>query len=134
MLRHDMKQKTPPGFVTVDRADVVAACLAVLVRELHGLGLKREVALALLRDFPDRIEAALTRGPRALILFRLDRKNPASIVSDDDERLERFTAEAEAAGAGLLGLNPYHVAFLAAKAEGFATLKQGGQHYDRALH
>lgn len=135
MLRHEVNQKTPPGFVAVDRADVVAACLAVLIRELHGLGLKREVALAVLRDAADRIDAALTRGPRALVLYRLDRKAPVGIVSDDDARLATFTAEAEASGAGLIGVNPYRVAVLAAKAkaEGCATVKQGGQ-YDRALH
>lgn len=135
MLRHEVNHKTPPGFVAVDRADVVAACLAVLIRELHSLGLKREVALAVLRDAADRIDAALTRGPRALVLYRLDRKAPVGIVSDDDARLTTFTAEAEASGAGLVGLNPYRVAVLAAKAkaEGCATLKQGGQ-YDRALH
>lgn len=135
MLRHEMNQKTPPGFVAVDRADVVAACLAVLIRELHGLGLKREVALAVLRDAADRIDAALTRGPRALVLYRLDRKAPVGIVSDDDARLATFAAEAEASGAGLIGVNPYRVAVLAAKAkaEGCATVKQGGQ-YDRALH
>lgn len=135
MLRHEVNHKTPPGFVAVDRADVVAACLAVLIRELHSLGLKREVALAVLRDAADRIDAALTRGPRALVLYRLDRKAPVGIVSDDDARLATFTAEAEALGAGLVGLNPYRVAVLAAKAkaEGCATVMQGGQ-YDRALH
>jgi len=135
MLPHEVNQNAPPEFVAVDRADVVAACLAVLIRELHSLGLKREVALAVLRDAADRIDAALTRGPRALVLYRLDRKAPVGIVSDDDARLATFTAEAEASGAGLIGVNPYRVAVLAAKAkiEGCATLKQGGQ-YDRALH
>lgn len=135
MLRHDVNQNTPPGLVAVDRADVVAACLAVLIRELHGLGLKRKTALEVLRDAPDRIDAALTRGPRALVVYRLDLKAPVGIVSDDDARLAAFTAEAETSGAGLIGLNPYRVALLAAqaKAEGCATLKQGG-HYDRALH
>lgn len=135
MLRHEVNQENSPGFVAVDRADVVAACLTVLIRKLHSLGLKREVALAVLRDAADRIDTALTRGPRALVLYRLDRKAPVGIVSDDDARLATFTAEAEASGAGLVGLNPYRVAVLAAKAkaEGYATVKQGGQ-YDRALH
>lgn len=135
MLRNDVNHKAPPGFVAVDRTDAVAACLAVLIRELHSLGLNRKVALAVLRDAADRIDAALTRGPRALVIYRLDRKAPVGIVSDDDARLATFTADAEASGAGLIGINPYRVAVLAAqaKAEGCATLKQGGQH-DRALH
>lgn len=48
----------------------------MLIRELHSLGLNREVALAVLRDATDRIDAALTRGPRALVLYRLDPVSP----------------------------------------------------------
>ncbi|KAF0676275.1 hypothetical protein [Profundibacterium mesophilum] len=43
------------------RANVVAACLAVLTREVHGAGLEKHDALDLLRDAPDKIDAALGR-------------------------------------------------------------------------
>ena len=55
-----------------ERGAVVAACLAVLTREFHSAGMDRDTALALLRDAPDKIDAALTRGFRAMVVYRLD--------------------------------------------------------------
>ncbi|WPZ30304.1 hypothetical protein T8A63_04385 [Sulfitobacter sp. OXR-159] len=96
------------------RADVVAASLAMLVRALYEAGVSQPVAMNCLRNAPDMIEAALTRGAGALIVYRLNPDAPRGIVSDRQVRLEAFTAEARAKNAPLFGLNPHRVARLAA--------------------
>jgi hypothetical protein len=95
------------------RTDVVAASLAVLVRALQEAGVPQPVAMACLRDAPDKIEAALTRGAGALIVYHLSKDQPRGIVSDQTARLEAFTAEARARDVPLFGLNPHLVARLA---------------------
>lgn len=101
-----------------ERDLVIAACLTVLVREFYAAGLKRRSAMELLRDASDRIDAALTRGSRALVLYRLDKEKPTGIVSDDDQRLHRFERAAYADGVPLTGINPYLVAQVASEATG----------------
>lgn len=105
------------------RADVVTASLAALVREMHNAGISEPVAMACLRDAPEKIEAALTRGAGALVVYRMDADSPRGIVSDQDSRLNAFTAEARAQNAPLFGLNPYRIAVLAKalQAESAAT-------------
>jgi len=95
------------------RVDVVAASLAVLVRALHEAGVTQPLAMACLRDAPDKIEAALTRGAGAMVVYRLNKDGPCGIVSDQSERLEAFTAGARAANAPLFGLNPHRIALIA---------------------
>lgn len=133
MLLNNANQ-TPPGYVAIEWCDVTAACIAVLTREIRGLGLDSGPALRLLNDAPAKIEAALAMGPNGLVMFCLDASAPAAIASDDDDHLARFEADAQAAGVSLLGLNPTLVAALAARAEGFAGMKHGGGQYERALH
>ena len=55
------------------RVHVTAACLTILTREVYGAGLETQDALDLLRDAPDKIGAALQRGPSALVVYRLDK-------------------------------------------------------------
>lgn len=98
---------------THTRQDVVAASLAVLVRALHEAGVPKALAMDCLRDAPDKIEAALTRGAGALIIYRLNADGPRGIVSDQDKRLEAFTARARADNAPLFGLNPHRIAMIA---------------------
>lgn len=107
------------------RAHVVAACLAILTREFHSAGLDTQDALDLLRDAPDKIDAALTRGPRALVVYRLDRAGARGLVSESDSRLNHFTAVAEQDGAPLFGLCPAAIADLAAHIDaGCASLRK----------
>lgn len=77
------------------RTNVVAACLAVLTREMHAAGLDKQDAFDLLRDAPDKIEAALTRGPSALVVYRLDQAGARGVVTAVESRLNQFTAVAE---------------------------------------
>ena len=107
------------------RSNVVAACLAVLTREMHGAGLDKQDAYDLLRDAPDKIDAALTRGPRALVVYRLDRAGARGMVSAVESRLNHFTAVAEQEGAPLFGFCPGAIAELAAHIDaGVASLKK----------
>ena len=107
------------------RAHVVAACLAILTREFHSAGLETQDALDLLRDAPDRIDAALTRGPRALVVYRLDHTGARGLVSESDSRLSHFTAVAEQDGAPLFGFCPAAIADLAAHIDaGCASLRK----------
>ena len=117
------------------RGAVVAACLAVLTREIYAAGVDRDTALALLRDAPDKIEAALSRGFRALVVYRLDGRNARGLVSDSDERLKAFEAMARRDRAPLVGINPTLVADLALVARQHAALTMGGEHHaSRAIH
>jgi hypothetical protein len=99
--------------VQATRTDVVAASLAVLVRALQEAGVPQPVAMACLRDAPDKIESALTRGAGALIIYRLSKDQPHGIVSDQTARLEAFTAAARAKNIPLFGLNPHRIAMIA---------------------
>ncbi len=95
------------------RADVVTASLAVLVRAMKDNNVGDEAAMACLRDAPDKIEAALTRGCGALVIYRLDPDAPRGIVGTADTRLAAFVDEARGAGVPVIGLNPDLVAQLA---------------------
>ena len=111
----------PPAAAQFGRSHVVAACLAVLVREVHGAGLETQDALDLLRDAPDKIAAALSRGPGALVVYRLDRRGARGVVSDSESRLNHFVAVAEQDGAPLFGFCPAAIAELAAHIDGGAA-------------
>lgn len=107
------------------RAHVVAACLALLTREFHSTGLETQDALDLLRDAPDKIDAALSRGPRALVVYRLDGRGARGLVSDSESRLNQFVAVAEQDGAPLFGFCPAVIAELAAHIDaGAASLRK----------
>lgn len=107
------------------RTHVMAACLAVLTREIHGARLEKHGALDLLQDAPDKIDAALTRGPGALVVYRLDRRGARGVVSDSESRLGHFTAAAEQEGAPLFGYCPSAIAELAVHIDaGAASLKK----------
>ncbi|TGN54892.1 hypothetical protein E4L95_15260 [Paracoccus liaowanqingii] len=110
------------------RGAVVAACLAVLTREIYAAGVDRDTALALLRDAPDKIEAALTRGFRAMVVYRLDGRKARGLVSDQDDKLRAFEAQARQDRAPLVGINPTLVADLAAVARDHAALTMGARH------
>ena len=113
--------------IQLGRPHVVAACLAVLTREIHCAGVEQHDALDLLRDAPDKIEAALTRGPGALVVYRLDPNGARGVVTDSQSRLERFVAAAEHESAPLFGFCPAAIAELAAHIDaGAASLKKGG--------
>lgn len=111
-----------------NRGAVVAACLAVLTREIYAAGVGRDVALSLLRDAPEKIEAALSRGFRAMVVYRLDGQNARGLVSDRDEKLRAFEAQARQDRAPLVGINPTLVADLAAVARDHAALAMGAQY------
>ncbi|MCA1288627.1 hypothetical protein [Salipiger bermudensis] len=107
------------------RAHVAAACLTVLTREVHTAGLEKQDALDLLRDAPDKIDAALTRGSRALVVYRLDKRGARGLVTDSDSRLNHFAAVADQDGAPLFGFCPGAIAELAAYIDtGAASLKK----------
>ncbi|MFV0515044.1 MAG: hypothetical protein ACK5MY_15665 [Jhaorihella sp.] len=112
------------------RADVTTAALAVLVDALRRMGAPDSVALACLRDAPEKIEAALTRGRGALVLYRLNSTDPRGIVTDDAARLSAFAEAAAKDGAEALGLNPHRIACLALAARGAFSATQHHQEYD----
>lgn len=114
-----------------ERGAVVAACLAVLTREIYAAGMDRDTALTLLRDAPDKIEAALARGFRAMVVYRLDGAKARGLVTDRDDKLQAFEAQARQDRAPLVGINPTLVADLAAVARHHAALTMGGGH---AIH
>lgn len=116
----------PPREIPVGRSHIVAACLTILAREAQTAGVTREQMIEVMRDAPDRIDAALTRGKSCLVLYRLDPKGVKGIVSDRDDRLEAFSSEAIRDDAPLLGLNPTMVAEMAAGIVGSLTLQQEG--------
>lgn len=136
MLWHDMQDKALLSGATVENADLLAGCLAVLTAEARRLGLRRDVALRLLCDAPARIAAAMEKGPDALVVWRLDREAPSALVSGDDGRLGRFMARANDDGAGIIGLNPAKIAAALAATSGAGlpvSAKVGGR-CDRAYH
>lgn len=89
--------------------DVICAVIAVLVREMRDAGAPQDVAFRCLASAPERIEAALT-NPGALLVCRIDGDRTAILVSDDDAKLEDFTAAALADGAGVCGISPHRIA------------------------
>lgn len=111
-----------------ERGSVVAACLAVLTHEIYVAGVDRDTALSLLRDAPDKIEAALSHGFRAMVVYRLDGRKARGLVSDQDAKLRAFEAQARQDRAPLVGINPTLVADLAAVARDHAALAIGGGH------
>lgn len=135
MLRHE--EKATPSGAPAEQSDIVAGCLAVLIAETRRLGLRRDLAFRLLCDAPGRIADALSKGPGALVVWRLDKAAPVSLVTEDEGRLQRFVARADDVGAGMLGLNPARIAAALAASGGaglnLTPAKIGGQH-DRALH
>ena len=135
MLRHE--DKAMPSGGSAEQADIVAGCLAVLIAETRRLGLRRDLAFRLLCDAPGRITDALSKGPGALVVWRLDKAAPVALVTEDEGRLQRFVARANDVGAGVLGLNPARIAAALAASGGaglnLTPAKIGGQ-YDRALH
>lgn len=109
----------------LNRTHVVAACLTVLAREVGHAGMETHEALDLLRDAPDKVEAALTRGPDALVVYRLDPIGARGVVSDSNAKLRRFVAAAEQDNAPLFGFCPAVVAELAAHLNmGVASLRK----------
>lgn len=109
----------------LNRTHVVAACLTVLAREVGHAGIETQEALDLLRDTPDKVEAALTRGPDALVVYRLDPIGARGIASNNDAKLRRFVAAAEQDNAPLFGFCPAVVAELAAHINmGVASLRK----------
>lgn len=135
MLRHE--EKAAPSGASAEQADILAGCLAVLIAETCRLGLRRELALRLLCDAPARISEALSKGPGALVVYRLDKMAPVGLVTDDEGRLQRFVARADDVGAGLIGLNPSRIAaaLTATSGAGLALkpAKIGGQTNDCAV-
>ncbi|WP_291733744.1 hypothetical protein [Leisingera sp. F5] len=105
--------EAPLSKTALSRNHTIAACLTVLTREIHTAGIETQDALDLLRDAPDKIEAALTRGRCALVIYRLDKSGARGVVSDKDSRLNHFVAVAEQEGAPLLGFCPGAIAELA---------------------
>lgn len=123
-----MKTKAPAdnsvAATQLGRTNVVAACLTVLTHEVHRAGLEKQDALDLLRDAPDKIDAALSRGPSALVIYRLDTHGARGVVTDSDTRLKSFEATAKQDGAALFGFCPGAIAELAAHIDaGAASLK-----------
>lgn len=106
-------QQAHPPVDAQTRADVVTASLASLIRAMRESNVSEAAAMACLRDAPDKIEAALTRGAGALVVYRLDRDGPRGIVGDQDDRLNRFADAAIAENVPLVGLNPYRIAQMA---------------------
>lgn len=107
------------------RMHVTAACLTILTREVYGAGLETQDALDLLRDAPDKIGAALTRGPGALEVYRLDKLGARGIMTDSDSRLNHFIAVAEQEDAPIFGFCPAAIAELATYiGAGAASLKK----------
>lgn len=99
------------------RADIVTACLAVLVREMREARVPENIALDALRDAPSKIDAALTRGSGALVVYSLSPNGARGIVTTDTEKLQRFAFAADLPGCGLIGLNPSRIAALVAQAQ-----------------
>ncbi len=116
---------TPPEAAQFSRSHIMAACLAVLVQEVHGAGLDTQDALDLLRDAPDKIDATLSRGPGALVVYRLDRRGARGVISDSESGLDHFVAVAKKDGAPLFGFCPAAIAELAAHIDaGAASLRK----------
>lgn len=136
MLRHD--EKATPSGALAEHSDIVAGCLAVLIAETRRLGLRRDLAFRLLCDAPARITDALSKGPGALVVWRLDKAAPVALVTEDEGRLQRFVARADDVGAGVIGLNPARIAAALAATSGaglnLTPAKIGGQVHDRSIH
>ncbi|MBO9434519.1 hypothetical protein J7394_09905 [Ruegeria sp. R13_0] len=95
-----------------------------LAREVGHAGIETQEALDILRDTPDKVEAAVTCGPDALVVYRLDPNGARGIVSNKDAKLRRFVAAAEQDNAPLFGFCPAVVAEFAAHINmGVASLR-----------
>lgn len=117
-----------------NRTHVIAASLALLIREMKYADTPDAVAFKVLREAPDKIEAALSRGSKALVFYRIDQDTARGIVSDQDDRLERFARSAQAEGATVLCFNPSLIATLASmvepKIDFLIEATAGGVRYD----
>ncbi|WP_195818727.1 hypothetical protein [Roseobacter sp. MH60115] len=100
-----------------NRTHVIAASLALLVREMKYANTLDAIAFKVLREAPDKIDAALSRGPKALVFYRIEQDKARGIVSDQEDRLERFARSAHADGATVLCFNPSLIAALASMVE-----------------
>lgn len=96
-----------------NRTNVVAASLALLIREMKVAETPDSIAFKVLAAAPDKIDAALTRGPKALVFYRVSGDNVRGIVSDRDDQLEEFARKANAEGASVLCFNPTLIAAIA---------------------
>lgn len=103
--------------INQNRTNVVAASLALLIREMKVAETPDAVAFKALAAAPDKIDAALTRGPKALVFYRVSSDNVRGIVSDRDDKLEEFARKANAEGASVLCFNPTLIAAIASMVE-----------------
>ncbi|GIT86984.1 hypothetical protein [Roseobacter sp. OBYS 0001] len=100
-----------------NRMHVVAASLALLIRELKVAETPDAIAFKALAEAPDKIEAALTRGPDALVFYKIADGEIRGIVTDHGDKLEVFARKAQAEGANVLCFNPSLIATLASMIE-----------------
>lgn len=100
-----------------NRTYVVAASLALLVREMKVAETPDAIAFKTLAEAPDKIDAALTRGAKALVLYKIAGTAVRGIVSDEDAKLEDFARSAHTEGANVLCFNPTLIAALASMIE-----------------
>ncbi len=100
-----------------NRMHVVAASLALLIREMKVAETPDAIAFKTLAEAPDKIEAALTRGPDALVFYKIAEDEVRGIVTDHDDKLETFARTAQAEGASVLCFNPSLIATLASMIE-----------------
>lgn len=112
---------SPPALIgqaiKQNRTHVVAASLALLIREMKAAETLDAIAFKALAKAPDRIDAALTRGPKALVLYRIAQTEVRGVVSDQDGKLEEFARSAHAEGVSVLCFNPSLIAALASMVE-----------------
>ena len=100
-----------------NRVHVVAASLAMLIREMKIAETPDAVAFRSLAEAPDKIDAALTRGPDALVFYKITGGEVRGIVTEQGDRLEAFARSANAEGASVLCFNPSLIATLASMIE-----------------
>lgn len=91
--------------------DVATACLLMVLAAADAEGVNIARHLARLSDeVASKVALAFARGPRCLVLVRLDPEGPRLIASEDDARLRRFVDEAHKAGHRRVGFNPHKIA------------------------
>ncbi len=100
-----------------NRVHVVAASLALLIREMKVAETPDAIAFKSLAEAPDKIDAALARGPEALVFYKITSGEVRGIVTEQGDRLEAFAQSANADGASVLCFNPSLIATLASMIE-----------------
>lgn len=100
-----------------NRLHVVAASLALLIREMKVAETPDAIAFKSLAEAPDKIDAALARGPEALVFYKITSGEVRGIVTEQGDRLEAFARSANADGASVLCFNPSLIATLASMIE-----------------